>query len=83
MIGAAELRQSCEPPSVLIRPQHHISVFGSFFEIALLKFFKQHLYRGIHLACTCWNHPIRSTRSTSSARGHGIEGAAERFITES
>jgi hypothetical protein len=39
MIGAAEPRQSCEPLGVLICPQHHISVLGSFFEITLLKFF--------------------------------------------
>ena len=43
MIGAAEPRQSCEPLSVLICRQHHILVLGSFFEVALLKFFKQHL----------------------------------------
>jgi hypothetical protein len=43
MIGTAEPRQSCESLSVLICPQHHILVLGSFFEVALLKFFKQHL----------------------------------------
>jgi hypothetical protein len=47
MIGAAEPRQSREPLSVLICPQHHISVFGTVFEIALLKFFKHHLIEGV------------------------------------
>ena len=47
MIRAAEPRQSCEPLSVLICPQHDISVLGSFFEIALLKYFKRHLIEGV------------------------------------
>jgi hypothetical protein len=32
---------------VLICLQHHISVFGTVFEIALLKFFKHHLIGGV------------------------------------
>jgi len=47
IVGAAEPRQSCEPLSVLICPQHHISVLGGFFEITLPKFFKQHLIEGV------------------------------------
>ena len=46
MIGSAEPRQSCEPLSVLICPEHDVSVPGSSFETALLKF-KQHLIEGI------------------------------------
>src|SRR5215468_8342280 len=40
MIGAAEPRQSCKPLSVLICAEHDVSVLGSSFETALLKFFK-------------------------------------------
>src|SRR6266446_5561603 len=36
-IRAAEPRQPCEPPSLLICPQHHASVLGTFLEVALLK----------------------------------------------
>src|SRR5262249_31402292 len=44
--GSAEPRQSCEPLSALICPEHDVSVLGSSFETALLKF-KQHLIEGI------------------------------------
>jgi len=40
MIGTAEPRQSCEPLSVLIYPEHDVSVLGSSFETTLFKFYK-------------------------------------------